>query len=161
MQVSSATAASSTPKFEMTIRQPPATLRIQQPPAIIDMQTTPSKLTIDSSQVRSELGNIGPIESTEKYAELGKQAAIKGITRCVQEGQQMRFSAGKGQGRAIIHNVIKQRTFPRPPKIALGFLPSIGAVKIDYTPSKLDINVQTRPPIIDVQVNKPIIDFTK
>ena len=39
-------------------------------------------------------------------------------------------------------------------------MPSIGSVKIDYTPGTTDINIQRREPKIDVKVNKPIHEYT-
>lgn len=148
-------------KPQQSIEQPRATQTIEQPAAILEINTTRGKLEIDSSQARRDLGQIGPIEATKNAAQEGKQAALSGAARRAQEGRQMMISAGKGQGRATIQNIAKQNTGPhRPGPYNIKFVPSIGSVKIDYTPGTTDINIERREPIIDVKVNKPIYEYT-
>lgn len=143
------------------IEQPRATQRIQQPAAILDINTTRGQLKIDSSQARRDLGLIGPLESSRNYAEKGKQELLKGIARRAGEGRQLMESAGKGQGRAPIQSIAKQNHGPkRAGPYNIKFVPSIGSVKIDYTPGKTDINFTPQKPKIDVQVNKPIHKYT-
>lgn len=143
------------------IEQPKATQTIEQPAAILEINTTRGQLKIDSSQARRDLGLIGPLESTEKFAAEGRQKVLEGIARRMSEGAQMKNNAGKGHGRATIQNIAKQNYGPqRPGPYNIKFVPSIGSVKIDYTPGTIDVNFTRQDPIIDVQVNKPIHDYT-
>lgn len=144
------------------IKQPKATQSIEQPAAILDIETKRGILKIDSSQARRDIGMIGPIESSNNYAEKGKQLALQGAARRAKEGRQLMESAGKGQGRAPIQNIAKQNHGPhRPGPYNIKFVPSIGSVKINYTPGTTEVNFTPQKPKIDVQVNKPIHDYTQ
>ncbi|WP_285396804.1 DUF6470 family protein [Lysinibacillus sp. fls2-241-R2A-57] len=148
-------------KPQQYIKQPKATQHIEQPAAILDINTTRGVLKIDSSQARRDLGLIGPLESSANYAEKGKQEALKGMARRAREGRQMMDNSGKDQGRATIQNIAKQNHGPhRPGPYNIKFVPSVGSVKIDYTPGTTDVNIQRREPIIDAKVNKPIHEYT-
>lgn len=143
------------------ISQPRATQTIEQPAAIIDINTTKSQLKIDSSQARKDLGLLGPLESLQKYSQEGRKANLEGITRRVKEGRQMMVSAGKGQRGAVFQQIAKQNHGPtRPGPYNIKFVPSVGSVKIDFTPGSVDINVTPQKPRIDAKVNKPIYDYT-
>ncbi|MBI6865210.1 DUF6470 family protein [Lysinibacillus fusiformis] len=147
-------------KSQQHIEQPKATQHIEQPAAILDINTTRSVLKIDSSQARRDIGMIGPLESSANYAEEGKQGALQGMARRASEGRQLMENAGKGQGRATIQNIAKQNHGPHRTPFNIKFIPSVGSVKIDYTPGTTDVNIQRREPIIDAKVNKPIHDYT-
>lgn len=142
------------------IEQPKATQHIEQPAAILEINTTKGVLKIDSSQARRDLGIIGPIEATKNAAKEGQQAALSGAARRASEGRKMMMSAGKGQGRATIQNIAKQNHGPHRVQFNIKFVPSVGSVKIDYTPGTTDVNIQRREPIIDAKVNKPIHEYT-
>ena len=147
-------------KPQQIIKQPNATQKIEQPAAILEINTTRGVLRIDSSQARRDLGLIGPLESIGNFAQEGKQEAIQGMARRAREGNQMMENAGKDQGRAIIQNIAKQNHGPHRVQFNIKFVPSIGSVKIDYTPGTTDINITTQKPKIDAQVNKPVHDYT-
>ncbi|MEY9971889.1 hypothetical protein ABH966_002262 [Lysinibacillus sp. RC46] len=147
-------------KSQQYIKQPNATQRIKQPAAILEINTTRSVLKIDSSQARRDLGLIGPFESSANYAEQGKQEVLKGMARRAREGRQMMDNAGKGHGRATIQGIAKQNHGPHQVQFNIKFVPSVGSVKIDYTPGATDVNIQRREPIIDAKVNKPIHEYT-
>lgn len=143
------------------IHQPRAKQTISQPPAILEIHTTDSTLKIDSSQARSDIGMLTNKESIEKYAQAGKEGILKGISRRVQEGYQMMNAAGKDQGRSVMQSIAKQNTGPkRPGPYNIKFVPSVGSVKIDYTPGTTDVNITRQEPKIDTQVNKPILEYT-
>lgn len=147
-------------KPQQSIEQPRATQTIEQPAAILEIHTTRGVLQIDSSQARRDIGMIGPLESSANYAEEGKQGALQGMARRASEGRQLMENAGKGQGRATIQNIAKQNHGPHRTPFNIKFVPSVGSVKIDYTPGTTDINFERREPIIDAKVNKPIHDYT-
>lgn len=142
------------------IRQPKATQHIEQPAAILEINTTRGQLKIDSSQARRDLGLIGTLESIEKYAKEGKQAALQGMARRAKEGRQMMENAGKDLGRQTIKNIAKQNHGPKRVPFNIKFVPSVGSVKIEYTPGETDINITPQKPKINVQVNKPIHEYT-
>ncbi|MGE7914508.1 DUF6470 family protein [Lysinibacillus xylanilyticus] len=147
-------------KPQQYIKQPKATQHIEQPAAVLEINTTRGVLKIDSSQARRDLGLIGPFESSANYAEKGKQEVLQGMARRAREGRQIMENSGKGQGRAIIQNIAKQNHGPHRTPFNIKFVPSIGSVKIDYTPGTTDVNIQRREPIIDAKVNKPIHEYT-
>ncbi|WP_391120320.1 DUF6470 family protein [Psychrobacillus sp. L3] len=144
-------------KPNQIIRQPKATQHIEQPAAIMDIKTTRGFMRIDSSQARRDVGMIGPLESSAKYAQAGRQKVMQGIARRVSEGNQMMDIA---HNKKAIPAIAKKNTFPVPAKIGIDFIPSVGSVKLDYTPAKLDINVQTQKAKISAQVNKPVHEYT-
>jgi len=139
------------------IRQPKATQHIEQPAAIVEMETTRGFMRIDSSQARRDVGLIGTLESTKKYASEGRRKVMQGIARRASEGRQMMDIAHNSN--AIV-SISKKNTFPVPEKLGIDFIPSIGSVKLDYTPAKLDVNVQTQEAKISAQVNKPVHEYT-
>lgn len=146
---------------EISISQRPADLSISQPAAIVDITAKQGKLYIDQSQAFSEAG-LKPIsEVNREYVQKGKQAVLSAIARNVQEGEQMLQSAGKGQPGQVFKQIAKQNDLVGPPKkINIQFIPSPGAVKINYVPGEFDIDIQAQKPQIDVKVNKPQIDLT-
>ncbi|MEO4054174.1 DUF6470 family protein [Solibacillus sp. CAU 1738] len=148
-------------KPRQEIRQPKATQTIEQPAAILEINTTRGVLKIDSSQARRDLGLIGPLESSSNYAEKGKQDSLKGMARRAREGRQLMENAGKDQGRAILQNIAKQNHGPkRAGPYNIKFVPSIGSVKIDYTPGTTDVNITAQKPKIYAKVNKPVHEYT-
>lgn len=143
------------------IQQPRAEQSISQPAAILEIHTTKSDLKIDSSQARRDIGMLTTKESIEKYAQAGREGNLKGIARRVQEGYQMMNGAGKEQGRSVMQSIAKQNTGPkRPGPYNIKFVPSVGSVKIDYTPGTTDVNITRQEPKIDTKVNKPIHEYT-
>lgn len=144
-------------KPNQVIRQPKATQHIEQPAAIVEMNTTRGVMKIDSSQARRDVGMIGPLESISKFASEGRQKGMQGIARRASEGRQMMDIAHNSNA---IASIAKKNTFPLKAKLGIDFIPSVGSVKLDYIPAKLDINVQTQKPTISAQVNKPTHEYT-
>lgn len=143
------------------IQQPHASQRIEQPAAILEINTSRGQLKIDSSQARRDLGQVGPIEATKNAAQQADQTRLQGISRRVSEGRQMMLGAGKGQGAGTIKQIAIQNHGPkRPGPYNIKFVPSIGSVKIDYTPGKTDVNIEAQQAKIENKVNKPIHDYT-
>lgn len=146
---------------EVNISQPKAQLSIEQPAAILDITSEMGKLTIDQSQAFAEAG-LKPIsEVNNEYVQKGKQAVLAAIAKKAQQGELLLQGAGKNQRGAAIKQIAKQNDLVQPPKkVNIDFIPSPGAVKMDYTPGHFDIHIQAQKPQIDVQVNKPQIDLT-
>ena len=143
------------------IRQPKADLSISQPAATLEMRTTNAKIDMDLSQFWKDLGLKPTGDLIAEYAQKGRQEMLKGISRRVSEGRQMMLGAGKDQGAQTIKSIAMQNHGPkRPGPYNIKFIPSYNAIKIDITPGTLDINITRSKPKIDVQVNKPIHDYT-
>jgi Family of unknown function (DUF6470) len=142
----------------VNIRQPEAEQTIRQPQAEITMHTTPSKLTIDQTQAWNDMDLKSIFKRTEDFAELGKKSYLDGIARRVQEGKEM-MQIEKGgdpivaQAKRIDEKMLKD--------FALGWIPSQFAVKTDYQPSELDINVKINRPEITNTPQKPQINYEK
>lgn len=140
------------------IRQPKATQHIEQPAVILEMHTTRGVMRIDSSQARRDVGLIGPLESAANFASEGHQKAMQGIARRVREGNQKMDIAHNSNA---IASIAKTNSFPVQAKLGIDFIPSVGSVKLDYTPAQLDINTQIQKAKISSQVNKPIHEYTQ
>ena len=143
------------------IEQPKADLKISQPAATLEIHTTNPELHINQDQLWRDLGLKPTGELISEYAQKGKQEALKGISRRVKEGNQLMQNAGKEQGRSTIQGIAKQNHGPhRSGPYNIKFIPSFNAVKVNITPGTIDVNIERNAPRIDVQVNKPKMDFT-
>jgi len=139
------------------IQQPQADMQIHQPAAELSIHTTKGQLYIDSSQARRDIGMVSSMEMTRNYAEKGKQAALAGVARRAREGEQL-MSIEKG-GNAI-YSIIDAKSGPKNIKMGIKFIPSGNSVKTTYIPATVDIQVQKNNPKIDVQINKPIHNYS-
>lgn len=143
------------------IKQPRANLNISQPAATLEINSTNAKLDIDMSQYWKDVGLKPTKDLIAEYAQMGRQEMLKGISRRVREGRQMMLGAGKGQGAGTIQSIAIQNHGPkRPGPYNIKFIPSYNAIKVDITPGTTDVNITRNEPKIDVQVNKPIHDYT-
>lgn len=143
------------------IKQPKATQTIEQPAAIIDIKTTNARLDINMDQFWADVGLKKTGQLISEYAQQGRQEMLKGISRRVSEGRQMMLGAGKGQGANTIKSIAIQNHGPkRPGPYNIKFIPSFEAIKVNISPGTTDINITRQKPKIDVQVNKPIHDYT-
>ncbi|MFC7685727.1 DUF6470 family protein [Ureibacillus sp. GCM10028918] len=138
------------------IQQPPAELQIKQPSAEISISVEKGQLFIDASQARSEYG-FKTIQELEKMAaKKGYQDLLDGIARRAREGGQL-MSIGKNNN--ALQSIAKSKTSPNSKSLGIVFIPS-AKVKLDYKPAEVDINVQTKEPIINAKINKPIHNYT-
>jgi len=142
---------------QQQIKQQQADVQIEQPAAILSIHTIQGELHIDSTQARRDLGLVNFVEFARNDAQEGQQALMAGIARRAREGEMM-MSIEKG-GNAI-HSIIDSRTLPKQKMIGIKFIPSGDAVRTTYTPAKVDIQVQKNNPKIDVQINKPVHNYT-
>ncbi|MFH5778018.1 DUF6470 family protein [Heyndrickxia oleronia] len=140
-----------------SIEQPKADLDIQQPTAELHIDRFPSKLNIDQSEARADLDLKTIKRRIEEFAQTGYQDLLEGIARRAQEGNELMRIENGGN---TIASIAKQngKLFPTH-DITIGFIPKLGSVKIDYEPTKLDIQWDVKKPIINTQIKKPIIDY--
>ncbi|USK69976.1 DUF6470 family protein [Peribacillus asahii] len=130
---------------------------IQQSKAVVNMKTTPGKLTIDQSEAWADM-DIKPIsQRTAEYAQKSKQKALEGIARRSRQGDEL-MSIEKGGNVIAAH---AKENSARPQKqFNVGWIPSPGSVKMHYERAKLQFDVQTNKPIIDVEFKQPTHDYT-
>ncbi|TXC90977.1 hypothetical protein FS935_08705 [Metabacillus litoralis] len=145
-----------TTNAKLNIEQKQANLSIQQKPAEIQTKTTPSKLTIDQTEAWADMDLKHIFRRIEDAAQQGYNDLLSGISRRVQEGEQL-MEIEKG-GNAIA-DIAKQRTQEQSPPVNIRFIPTAGSVKISYEPAKVNIKVNVNKPIIDVRVNNPTFEY--
>lgn len=147
---------------EQRIEQRPANLQIEQPAAILEISTTKPTLDINLDQFWADLGFKKTSVLVEEYSNRGREELLSGIARRAQEGRKLMLGAGKGQGAQTIQSIAKENYGPeRPGPINIKFIPSYQSVKIQYDPGKVDIQVQTQKPRINVEIQKPVHEYTK
>ncbi|MFZ3576906.1 DUF6470 family protein [Virgibacillus sp. DJP39] len=139
------------------IQQPKASLSIEQPKAKVTIQTTPSKLQIDQTRAWEDMNLMHIFKRIEKYANEGIQGAHEGTARRVQQGDALMRIENKGNP---ISSQAVQNGFDHMKKLGIKFIPSMFAVKIDYQPSRLSIDVKVNKPIIRAEAHQPNYQFT-
>ncbi|MCG3089594.1 DUF6470 family protein [Sporosarcina cyprini] len=140
------------------IEQPKATQQIEQPAAILEMSTTRPQLSVDTTENRADIDLKSPLRRGDENAQYGMQQLMEGIARRAQEGQQlMRIEDG---GNALV-NLIKQDTNRPLAPLGIRFVGDRLKVHTSFTQGTLNINASTQKPIIDVQINKPIHNYTQ
>lgn len=139
------------------IEQPKATLTQQQPAAILDMSTTRPQLSIDTTEARAEIDLKSVARRIAEFAQLGKQSAMEGIGRRAQEGQQLLRIENGGN---MLAELAKQNVTPPPAQLGIRFIGNKSGVQMSYQPGTTNIQFTPQKPITDVQVNKPIHQYT-
>jgi hypothetical protein len=143
-------------KGQQEIEQPSARLSIQQPKAEMEVEKIPSRLTIDQSRARADVDLKSASQRIEEAAQQGYQDLLEGIARRAQEGEaMMKIENGGG----AIAQLAKQHKVLPEHEFGLGWIPSVGSVRVDYDPGRLDIYWKVNKPIIDSQTNQPIINY--
>lgn len=138
----------------LEIQQPKGELLISQtkPTMIVDRQLP--RVLIDQSQQFSEAGLKKWHELIDEYVQLGRQQALKGIARIVEDGNRMAQIQRK-MPEAIPELALKNST---PPKVEVNFdmipktRPKIeveGYLNIDWQLGKVEINYIPKKPIVD------------
>lgn len=138
------------------INQPGATQQIEQPTATVRMRTIPSRLTIDQTQAWHDMDLKSAKVRIAEAAQQGKQKVLQGISRRINQGNQlMKIEHG---GNPIVSQAVTNGHRPEK-QFNIGWIPSHFAVKTDYRPAEVDINVTTRQPNIQHQANKPTLQY--
>lgn len=141
---------------KQSIQQPKATQQIEQPAADIRMHTTPSKLTIDQTQAWNDMGLKSAKTAIKDAARAGRQDVMQGIARRARQGNELMKIENNGNpliSQAITNGNKPQKAFN------IGWIPSVFAVKTDYQPADLQIDVTVNKPIIKNTANKPILQY--
>ena len=139
------------------IEQPAAELSITQEPAVMNIQRVPGKLEIDQDQLWNELNlkDLGTFMAD--MADESRQVGIDAIGEKAEEGDQLAQIENKSDG---IVAVVEQNRNPGPAEFNIAFIPSYGAVKINYIPEEMQIDWERGGAKIEVIPNRPIINYT-
>lgn len=139
-----------------SIEQPQADLSIEQPPAEMTINRQPGRLTIDQTLARENLDLKSVFKRNEENAQLGYQTLMEYISKTVQEGDELMKIENGGQ--PLIDQAV--RSMDRETVFNTGNTPSQESVQIEYTPAKVEIEWHRNKPNIQVQINKPIHEYT-
>lgn len=143
---------------QLNISQPKADVAISQPPVKMSMQSSPGKLTIDQSQAFEEANLYGPLRSTEKAMQAGRQAILEGTRRRASDGAQL---IDIHLGGNPIASQAKQNGHRQYASPSIKYIPSPLAVKTSYEKGNVTINAKANQPQIDVKINEPMMDFQR
>ena len=141
-------------KLEMTT--PPVTLDIDHGSATVDIHTIPAELEIDQYPSRASYGVLSTEDRILQTYQRAKQQASEGIARRAQEGTQFLKTPNAS---SVIANREKSKLSEMPTmKVKLC---QVTPPTINYTPSKVEFDVKTRPVSLEVN-NQPVdIDYTR
>lgn len=141
----------------LQMEQPPAIQSIQQPPAIVNMHVTPGKLTIDQTEAWAQM-DLKPISRRiAESAQEGKSKWLEGISRRARQGDDLMHIE---RGGSVTSAHAKENSQLPPKQFNIGWIPTPFSVKMNYEQAKLQIDVTTQKPSIDVQVRRPILTYT-
>ncbi|MBF8982980.1 hypothetical protein IZY60_05475 [Lutibacter sp. B2] len=141
---------------KVDIQQPQADVNMKTKHAQVNIKSENSKIHIDQSVCFSESGLKDVFELIKSSANLGKQRASQAIARISSEGDQlMRIENG---GNPIISQAIRNAFEADNKDYNIGLTPK-SRPKISATDPKLNIDFQKGEVNIDVNVNKPIINY--
>lgn len=138
------------------IEQPAAQMTIKQEPAKMVIDRKPGILEIDQEQARYELNLKRPSVFSEDLAEYGRQEALQAIAEIAEKGNRM--AAIKNKGNAIVQMATENSIKP-PPDFNIAFIPSYGSVKMEYTPTEMQINWMTGGTEVNVVPQNPILNY--
>lgn len=140
------------------IEQPHATMTLEQPAAILEMSSTRPQLTLDTTEARAEIDLKSVRRRIEEQAQEGKQAVLEGIGRRASEGQQMmKIENGGGN---IFAELPKQNLPRQYTSLGMKFIGNKSGVQMSFEPGSVDIQITPQKPVTNVQVNKPIHNYT-
>lgn len=139
----------------LDIKQELPLMKIEQPHAEVKMRTTPSKLSIDQSRAWEDMNLMSILKRNDRFAREALQAAQAGMARTAREGNELMKIQYGGN---VIASQAKRISSPPMKALGIKFIPSTFAVKIDYRPSEVHIDVTTHKPRMQAQTYEP--EFT-
>lgn len=143
-------------KPQQRISQPQAELNLHQEPAVLDIERTPSHLDIDQSQAWNDLNIKDMYTMTRDIADYAHQQVLEGIARRAREGDRL---AAIEKGGNPIADIAQENANPGPLDFNVGVLPSYGAVKIQFTPTQLQMNWKRGGVTIDPLIKQPTHEY--
>lgn len=139
------------------IEQPRASISMEQPAAILDISTTRSQLSIDTTEARAEIDLKSIARRISENAQRSKQVALEGIGRRASEGQQLMNIQNGGN---MIVELAKRNGTPPPAPLGIRFIGNKSGVKMSFQPGTANIQFTPQKVNTNVQVNKPIHHYT-
>ncbi|TMN21354.1 DUF6470 family protein [Lentibacillus cibarius] len=139
------------------IHQSQAEMSIRQPKADLSITTTPSKLTIDQTKAWEDMNLMSLSKWMEKFADEGRKGAMEGTARRVRQGAELMTIEHDGNP---IARQASGNAFDEMKRIGITFVPSPFAVKLNYRPSKVQIDARANEPMINAEPQKVIHQYT-
>ncbi|GGJ60614.1 DUF6470 family protein [Virgibacillus salexigens] len=136
---------------EQTIRQPKADVTIQQPKPEVSITTTPAKLSIDQSKAFADMNLMRIFQRNKAFAQEGQTSVLEGISRRVRQGNELMKL--ENEGSPIVNQAV-QNAHPKMKTLGITFIPSLFSVKLNSQPAEVNIEVETKQPIINATPNK-------
>jgi len=156
MQSQFAKIAIETTPARQNIQQRHAEMQIEQPQAELKIKQHSGHLTIDQTQAWEELGLKRMKSFTRDNTQKAYRKASEAISKIITDGNEMlNFHNGVN----AYAEQARRHANPPPAELQIAYIPSPFSVKTDYQRGKVDINVQTRQPIINTQTFKPSISY--
>jgi hypothetical protein len=146
-----------TQNARLDIEQPKAELSIQQPPAEVNINRTPSKLTIDQTKAREDMDLKNISKRIEEFAQQGYEDWLSGLARVSRDGDELMMIENDGD---TIASQAKRNSESPMLDFNIGWIPSVGRVKIGYAPGKVDINWKVNKPNIEITTNEPVVNYS-
>jgi hypothetical protein len=140
-------------KFE--IHTKPADVDIHYVPPDLEIRTVPAQLTIDQTEAFEQEGRMKPLDFAIAQSQEAKRAALAGIERTAQIGDQVARAATKSQA---IDLWATQNAF-RVPELVPALVPSPFSVHIHYEIGRVEEHVQLGHVDERVQIHRPEIEF--
>ena len=138
------------------MEQSPAELDLQNIPAQMSIQTKPSKLTIDQTLAWEAMNIKSTNRMMEDFANDGRNAALEGVARRAQEGDElMKIENG---GNPIAQHAKENAARPEK-QFNIGFIPPHFSVKINYEPAVVSIDWKLGGVINNTKPNKPVFEY--
>ncbi|WP_226643238.1 DUF6470 family protein [Mesobacillus subterraneus] len=141
---------------KLVFEQPIAELSIQQPTAELDINRTPLKLSIDQTKAREDMDLKNISKRIEEFAQQGYQDWLSGLERVSQDGNELMMI--ENGGNAIADQAKRNSESPML-DFNIGWIPSMGSVKVGYYPGQVNINWKINKPIIESRINEPLVDY--
>jgi hypothetical protein len=139
------------------IQQKPAELSIKQESAKMSIENKPSQLKLDDEQFWDDLGFKSIPTILQESAQNGRESVLEYIGTKAQEGDQLAKIENKSD--AIV-GLITEKLLPQKADFNIGFIPSPGSVKIQFTPAELHIDWKKGGADIQVTPNNVVHHYT-
>jgi hypothetical protein len=139
------------------LQQKPAELSIKQESAKMSIENKPSQLRIDDEQFWNDLGYKSIPTLSQESVQHGRETVLDYIATKAQEGDQL----GKIEHKSdAIVGIVTEKLLPQKADFNIGFIPSPGSVKIQFTPAEIHIDWKKGGADIQVTPNKVEHNYT-
>lgn len=143
----------------LDLKQPKADMDVKTDMPKVQIKTTDPKIKIDQKQCFAEAGIKSPIECSRENSQIARSAAMQGIARRADEGNQL-ADIHLGGDPIVEQAAASGDIFLR--EFVFGFIPKSrpkidvveGKVDVKYIPGKVNLNVKVNKPILNVNHGK-------